>query len=120
MLVNILQIVYIPSCLTSLKQVYSYLDINKEKYETTFRKELAIINSKRKTPRNFDHRTGMLLPISDFKNVLKYFTHEEKSVLISSVESSHHRISIMGYYVNRKVRRKFQGLNTWYKKKDVK
>lgn len=96
-------------------QIDVYLDTKKGKYESTFRKELAIINSKRKTPRNFDQLTGKLLSIKDFNDVLRFFTHEEKATLISSIESSHHRISIMAFYIDRKVKRKTQGGNTWGK-----
>jgi hypothetical protein len=58
----------------------------------------------------------MKVPILNYNDVLKYFTHEEKATLISSVESSHHRISIMAFYINRKVARKTQGYNIWNKK----
>ncbi|MBR2076628.1 MAG: hypothetical protein IJ878_04540, partial [Exiguobacterium sp.] len=91
-----------------MEQVDDYLRSNKEKYESSFRKELSRINSnsKRKHPRNYDHRTKSIVPLSTFEKVLNYFTYEEKAALISSVESSHHRIQILSFYVNRSVSRK--------------
>jgi len=94
-------------------EVDLYLISKKEKYESTFRKELNRINSKRKYPRNFDQKTGNTIPLEDFRKVLSYFTREEKSTLISSLASSHHRISIMAFYIDRNVKRKSIGKNKW-------
>lgn len=98
---------------TDRTEIDDYLCSNREKYESSFRKELSRINSKRKHPRNYDHRTKSVESLSTFEKVLNYFTHEEKAALISSIESSHHRIQIINFYVNRSVSRKRQGLNKW-------
>lgn len=96
-------------------EVDDYLCSNREKYESSFRKELSRINSKRKHPRNYDYRTKSVVPLSTFEKVLNFFTHEEKAALVSSIESSHHRIQILNFYINRKVARKTQGKNKWNK-----
>lgn len=100
---------------TSEVDVNKLLLSNSTKYEATFRKELSRINSKRKFPRNFDYKNNAIIPLMTFKDVLNFFTHEEKAALLSSVESSHHRLSILSFYINRKVFRKKQGTNTWFK-----
>jgi len=94
-------------------EVDDYLCSKREKYESSFRKELSRINKKRKYPRNCDFKTKSIVPLNTFNEVLNYFTHEEKAALISSIESSHHRIQIINFYVNRKVARKTQGANMW-------
>ncbi|MFG3613315.1 hypothetical protein [Rummeliibacillus stabekisii] len=96
-------------------EVDDYLCSNREKYESSYRKELSRINKKRKHPRNYDHKTKSVVPLITFEKVLNYFTHEEKAALMSSIESSHHRLSIMAFYVNRVVSKKLQGANTWKK-----
>lgn len=100
---------------SSEEQVDKYLIDNAEKYENTYRKELFRINSKRKIPRNFSNKTKREIPLNNFNDILKFFTHEEKAALISSVESSHNRISILSFYINRNVARKIQGNNIWYR-----
>lgn len=100
--------------------VNSYLLRNCDKYESTFKKEITRINSKRKVPRNYDKNTRILKPLKTFNDVLNYLTHEEKAALISSIESSHHRISIMSFYIDRQTSRKRQGANTWNNKIDSK
>ncbi|MBY0123191.1 hypothetical protein [Bacillus sp. S/N-304-OC-R1] len=95
------------------KEVNDYLCCNKDKYESTFRKELSRINQKRRYPRNYDFKTNSIVSLSSFNQVLNHFTHEEKAALISSFQSSHHRIQILNFYVNRTVARKIQGAKKW-------
>ncbi|KLV21851.1 hypothetical protein [Bacillus altitudinis] len=58
--------IYSLICNLPENQIEVYLKSKNKKYESTFRKELGIINSKRKTPRNYDHSIGALLSTSDF------------------------------------------------------
>jgi integrase len=84
------------------KELDKIIEANPDKYKATFEKELNRINSKRKK----DEQGKVLFS--------RKMTQEEKAALLSSCETSHHRIGIQSFYIDRKVARKKQGSNVWY------